>query len=210
MCIAPNFAAARVGTMPPPLVMSCSEPMGARITGNFSLWPMMVPPVSTVLHVAQHARPEGEIVDGPAVALLRRLRLGAAHDVVPGGPGQVGRAPARRIRAARHIADLPCIWAFRLLDLAARLANARRRTKPYPRDQLFGGKTQCRGGKSGASRWSGRRARFRGDHGRQGLLCIRRRCMMPSRPGSPSDLGFEMGMFAGLGCLAGGARRPPT
>ena len=49
ICIAPNLAAARVGTMPPPLVMSCREPMGARITGNFTFWPMMVPPVLCVL-----------------------------------------------------------------------------------------------------------------------------------------------------------------
>jgi hypothetical protein len=46
MCRAPKRAAARVGAAPPDATMSCSEPMGARITGSRSFWPKILAPAS--------------------------------------------------------------------------------------------------------------------------------------------------------------------
>ena len=46
MCSAPNRAAARLGAAPPLATMSCSEPIGARITGSRSFWPNSSAPVS--------------------------------------------------------------------------------------------------------------------------------------------------------------------
>ena len=43
-----------------------------------------------LLHVAQHARAEHDLVDGHAIALERRLGLAAAHQVVPGLVRDVG------------------------------------------------------------------------------------------------------------------------
>ena len=47
MCSAPNSAAALVGPAPPPGEKSCSEPIGARMTGRRTSWPSTLARVLT-------------------------------------------------------------------------------------------------------------------------------------------------------------------
>src|SRR5213083_3060036 len=81
ICGTPKSAEACAAVAPPPGVNDSTEPIGAKITGMRTGRPRNV-------DVAQHARPEGDRVEGQPVAAQRRLGLGGAHQVVPLPGGQ--------------------------------------------------------------------------------------------------------------------------
>ena len=69
---------------------SSSAPTGAITTGSRNLRPNASTEASTLRDIAQHARPERDLVERHAVAAHGGLGLGGADDVVPGILVEVG------------------------------------------------------------------------------------------------------------------------
>ena len=97
-----------------------SAPTGASMTGRRSLRPNCSTEASTLRHVAQHARPEGDLVERHAVAAHRGLGLGGADDVVPGILVEIG---ARL--ADEFVQVLECFVAGAEFDVPLRLDAGR-------------------------------------------------------------------------------------
>ena len=206
MWMAPKAAAARVGATPPRSHHVLQRADRRQDHRQAQLLAQDLAARVDLLDVAQHARAEGQRVDGDAVAHIGRLRLGAAHQVVPGAARDV--APRRLhelvqdrvLQLLLHSTNPRVLHAVPAGPRGARAHHSQRLRAMQP--------TSCSGltptrEDDMPSRWSDRRKRFRGILA--GSACVHPASVHDAVSARiAADLGFELGMFAGsVASLAG-------